>query len=46
MEEMIGKWIQETILELKKAQANQNLFKMDQMLKLKRALITMRDKLL
>lgn len=46
MEEMISRWIRETIREYEMAKANQNTFKMMEMWRLERALITMRDKLL
>lgn len=46
MEEMISKWIRETITEYEKAKASHNLFKMVEMRALKDALQNMRDKLL
>lgn len=45
MEEMIARWIRETILERENAKANQNVFKMLQMQRLERALLDMRDRL-
>lgn len=46
MEEIISRWILETLHEYEKAKKNQNLFKMTQMIKLEKALKTMRAKLL
>jgi hypothetical protein len=46
MENLIKKWIQETITEYQKAKTNQNLFKMKQMNALRLALLEIRDKML
>jgi hypothetical protein len=46
MEEMIARWIRETIREREKAKENQNLYKMVEMDQLKFSLLEMRDKLL
>jgi hypothetical protein len=46
METLIAKWVRETISEYNLAKSNQNLFKMSEMDILKRALLSMRDKLL
>jgi len=46
METLIAKWVRETINEYNLAKANHNLFKMCEMDLLKKALLTMRDKLL
>ncbi len=46
MEEMIARWLRETIREYDVARAIQNTFKMLQMWRLERALVVMRDKLL
>lgn len=46
MEEMIAKWIRETIAEFERAKKNQNFFQMHQMKLLKEALEKMRDNLL
>lgn len=46
MEEMIARWIRETILEYEKAKQNQNFYQMNQMVRLERALREMRRKLL
>lgn len=46
MEEMIARWIRETIAEYEKAKISHNLFKMVEMKVLKEALQNMRDKLL
>ncbi len=46
MEEMIARWLREIITEMEKAKAHQNLYKMEQMTRLYRALINLRDKLL
>lgn len=45
MEELIAKWIRETLKEYEKAKNNQNLFKMQEMDRLKKALGNMRDSL-
>lgn len=45
MEEMIARWIKETLNEYERAKLNQNLFKMDQMRELLNALRGIRDKL-
>jgi hypothetical protein len=46
METLIAKWVRETISEYNLAKSNQNLFKMSEMDILKKALLSMRDKLL
>jgi hypothetical protein len=46
MEEMIVRWIRETLLEEERARKNQNFFKINEMRKLVKALRQMRDKLL
>jgi hypothetical protein len=46
MEEMIARWIRETLAEYEKAKQNQNLYKMNEMHELKTALMNMREKLL
>lgn len=46
MEEMISRWIRETRLEHEKAKKTQNLYKMNEMFRLERALTNMRHKLL
>lgn len=45
MEEMISRWIRETVQELETAKKNQNLFKMNEMFRLSKALKKMRDEL-
>ena len=45
MEELIRKWIRETIQEYERAKLNQNYYKARQMIHLERALREMRDKL-
>lgn len=42
---MIARWIRETILEMEKAQKNQNYFRILEMQYLMRSLREMRDKL-
>ncbi len=46
MEILFAKWIRETISEYNLAKVNQNLFKMNEMDTLKKALKALRDKLL
>lgn len=46
MEELISKWIKETLLEHEKAKKNQNLYKMNEMQRLESGLRALRDKLL
>lgn len=45
MEEMISRWIRETVHEREKAKNDQNLFKMTEMKRLITALQMMRDRL-
>jgi hypothetical protein len=45
MEEMIARWIRETISEIERAKKNQNLFKMKQMEMLLKGLRRLRDEL-
>ncbi len=45
MEEMIARWIRETLYELERAKQNENLFKMYEMKRLHLALVAMRDRL-
>lgn len=45
MEEMIARWVRETKTELEKAKENQNLFRINEMRRLQKALIKMRDEL-
>jgi hypothetical protein len=46
MEDMILRWLRETLFELEKAKKAQNLFKMFEMKRLAKALQMMRDRLL
>ena len=46
MEEMISRWIRETIQEYEKAKRNHNLYRMNEMRILKDALYELRSKLL
>lgn len=46
MELLISKWIRETITEYEAAKANQNLYKMSEMVRLLNGLKIMRDNLL
>lgn len=46
MEEMIARWIRETVLEYEKSLKNQNLFRMKEMDRLAKALRSMRDHLM
>lgn len=45
MEEMIARWIRETLYELEKAKKNESLYKMYEMTRLHLALKAMREKL-
>lgn len=45
MEEMLARWIRETLSELEKAKKNQNYYKAKQMLRLIRELRDLRDRL-
>lgn len=46
MEELISKWIRETISEFEKAKSNQNYYKMKELRRLYHALLVLKDNLL
>jgi hypothetical protein len=46
MEELISKWVRETIAEYESAKKNLNPFRMNEMLDLRQGLIKLRDNLL